>query len=38
MKRTCQRPLVLGMNPKYALANGIFLGLAGMAGLYAYSP
>jgi protoheme IX farnesyltransferase len=38
MKRTCQRPLVLGMNPKYALLNGVGLGLAGIAGLYSYSP
>jgi heme O synthase-like polyprenyltransferase len=38
MKRTCQRPLVLGMNPKYALANGLFLGIAGLAGLYTYNP
>ena len=38
MKRTCQRPLVLGLNPKYALANGIALGLAGIGGLYTYGP
>ena len=38
MKRTSQRPLVLGLNPKYALANGIILGLSGLAGLYTYGP
>jgi heme O synthase-like polyprenyltransferase len=38
MVRTCQRPLVLGVNPKYALYNGIGLGLAGIAGLYSYNP
>jgi protoheme IX farnesyltransferase len=37
MKRTSQRPLVLGTNPNFALANGIGLGLAGIAGLYSYS-
>lgn len=38
MKRTSQRPLVLGLNPKYALYNGIFLGLLGFGGLMAYNP
>lgn len=38
MKRTCQRPLVLGVDPKYALYNGIGLGLAGLLGLYSYNP
>jgi heme O synthase-like polyprenyltransferase len=37
MKRTCQRPLVLGMPPRYALLNGILLGSAGLAGLYSYN-
>ena len=36
MVRTSQRPLVLGVNPNYALFNGIGLGLAGLAGLYSY--
>ena len=38
MKRTCQRPLVLGMNPKYALVNGIGLAALGLSGLYWYNP
>ena len=38
MKRTCQRPLVLGMNPKYALANGVGLAGLGLAGLSWYNP
>lgn len=38
MKRTCQRPLVLGANPNLALLNGIGLGVAGMCGLYSYGP
>ncbi len=37
MKRTCQRPLVLGLPPKYALLNGISLGLLGIGGLYSYN-
>lgn len=37
MVRTCQRPLVLGVNPKYALYNGIGLGLFGIAGLCSYN-
>jgi protoheme IX farnesyltransferase len=38
MKRTSQRPLVLGLNPNYALLHGAGLGLAGMAGLWSYNP
>jgi heme O synthase-like polyprenyltransferase len=38
MVRTSQRPLVLGVDPRYALYNGIGLGLMGMAGLYWYNP
>jgi len=38
MDRTSQRPLVLGMPPKYALLNGIGLGTLGMLGLYSYNP
>lgn len=38
MVRTSQRPLVLGMPPKYALLNGIALGTVGMLGLYSYNP
>jgi heme O synthase-like polyprenyltransferase len=38
MQRTCQRPLVLGVNPKVALYNGIGLGLMGLAGMYYYNP
>jgi len=38
MKRTSQRPLVLGTNPNYALFNGIGLGLIGIAGLSTYNP
>lgn len=37
MLRTSQRPLVLGLNPKYALYNGIGLGVVGMAGLCSYN-
>ncbi len=37
MVRTCQRPLVLGVNPKYALYNGIGLGMLGIAGLCSYN-
>ena len=37
MLRTCQRPLVLGVNPKVALYNGIGLGIAGLAGLASYN-
>lgn len=37
MKRTCQRPLVLGLSPKYALINGIALGLLGIGGLSTYN-
>lgn len=38
MVRTSQRPLVLGMNPKFAMINGVVLGTAGIAGLYWYNP
>ena len=38
MKRTCQRPLVQGMNPKLALTNGLFLASLGLSGLYWYNP
>ena len=38
MVRTSQRPLVLGMPPKYALINGVTLGTLGMLGLYSYNP
>jgi heme O synthase-like polyprenyltransferase len=38
MVRTSQRPLVLGADPRYALYNGIGLGLLGLAGLYWYNP
>ena len=38
MKRTSQRPLVLGVNPNYALCNGIGLGLLGIGGLLTYNP
>ena len=38
MLRTSQRPLVLGTPKKYALYNGIGLGILGMMGLYSYSP
>lgn len=38
MKRTCQRPLVLGTHPNWALFNGIGLGTAGLFGLYQYNP
>jgi len=38
MKRTSQRPLVQGINPNYALFNGIGLGLLGMGGLFSYNP
>lgn len=38
MVRTSQRPLVLGVDPKYALYNGIGLGLLGITGLYSYNP
>lgn len=37
MKRTCQRPLVLGMPPAYALITGMGLGVAGIAGLSCYN-
>lgn len=37
MKRTCQRPLVKGVNPKIALGLGIGLGALGMGGLFAYN-
>lgn len=37
MVRTSQRPLVLGVDPKYALYNGIGLGLLGIGGLYTYN-
>ena len=37
MIRTCQRPLVQGVNPKIALATGIGLGSIGMIGLYSYN-
>jgi protoheme IX farnesyltransferase len=38
MLRTCQRPLVLGLNPNIALAAGISLGTIGIAGMYYYNP
>ena len=38
MLRTSQRPLVLGLNPNFALLNGIGLGLVGLGGLYSYNP
>jgi len=38
MKRTSQRPLVQGINPNYALYNGIGLGLIGIGGLLTYNP
>jgi len=38
MQRTCQIPLVLGVNPKIALYNGIGLELMDMAGIYYYNP
>ena len=38
MKRTCQRPLVLGMDRRLALANGIGLAALGLAGMYWYNP
>ena len=38
MKRTSQRPLVLGMNPNYALVNGVMLGAVGLGGLATYGP
>lgn len=37
MMRTCQRPLVLGVDPKYALYNGIGLGALGIGGLCTYN-
>ena len=37
MMRTCQRPLVLGVDPKYALYNGIGLGVLGIGGLCTYN-
>lgn len=37
MLRTSQRPLVLGMNKKYALVLGIGLGLAGICGIATYN-
>lgn len=37
MIRTSQRPLVLGVDPNFALATGITFGLAGIAGLYSYN-
>lgn len=37
MVRTCQRPLVLGVDPKVALYNGIALGLGGIGGLMYYN-
>ena len=36
MQRTSQRPLVLGLNPNYALLNGGVLGALGMMGIYSY--
>lgn len=38
MKRTSQRPLVLGMNPKIALLGGFGLGALGILGLSSYNP
>lgn len=38
MIRTCQRPLVLGVNPNVALGLGIGLGLTGIGGLFWYNP
>lgn len=38
MKRTCQRPLVLGTHPNWALFNGVGLGAAGIFGLFQYNP
>lgn len=37
MLRTSQRPLVLGVDPKYALYNGIGLGVLGIGGLCTYN-
>ena len=37
MKRTSQRPLVLGMNPNYALGLGAGLGLLGLYGISTYN-
>lgn len=37
MLRTCQRPLVLGVDPKIALGIGTSFGLAGILGLMSYN-
>jgi heme O synthase-like polyprenyltransferase len=38
MVRTCQRPLVQGVNPYYALGVGVVTGTLGMAGMFYYNP
>lgn len=38
MLRTCQRPLVLGVNPNIALGIGGSFGLTGILGLMSYNP
>lgn len=38
MLRTSQRPLVLGMDPRYALLCGASLGSLGIFGLWSYNP
>lgn len=37
MVRTCQRPLVQGLNPSYALGVGILCGTLGIAGMLQYN-
>ena len=37
MLRTCQRPLVLGLNKNYALGLGIGLGVVGLLGISLYN-